>query len=1269
MKTAFLTLVVALLPLWSQSQKNLVQNQYKFNSLTVDNGLSNNHIGAITQDKKGFIWFATDNGIDRFDGQNIKSYRFNEDDPKSISSNNNRALYCDSQGTLWIGNEAGLDYYDPNTDNFIHFDRDSLNAKFGRVNSIVEDEKHTLWIAATKGLFTYNLNDSEYNEIAETEKSLNNITKDNIYRLHIDSYGNIWFAIYKKGLHLFNPKSKSFISFLNNKSDSTSLSGNQVERIYEDSHHNMWFGTMNNGLNKYDNDSQTFHKEIPDPSNNYTTRVRAIFEDLEGNFYVGTRGGLYKKNPKNGQYYQYANSNHKFSTLSQNSILCHFIDKTGSLWIGTFAGGVNYTDLKRKDFIRFTAGDNNWFLNSSNVYGLSEDELGQLWIGTDNGVNVLDKNTGKFTTFTNDPNDPTSLSYNDTKCIANAGNGNMWIGTNRGGLNYYNKQTNSFIKYKADKNDPNSISTNKIYGLLNDSKNNLWVFSGNGMESVGYLDMLPKGEKEFIHMSDDAYLGMFESNDGTIWVGSKNGLLYKTKSSSSFQKINEPKLIDYVYAIEEDEEGNLWLGTGVGLVKFNVNMGTFETIAIDEQNSLGIVYGVKFDQKNDLWVSTENGLVLLTSIISNPKDYQVVKFDKSDGLQSKQFNYNSSFQTRNGDFIFGGINGFNIFNPNNISLNNIAPQLAFTDLKLFNKSVIPKTEINGSVILDNSISETKKITFNHKQNLFTIEFAGLHYAQTQANTYKYRMKGLDTEWNYTTSGRNFATYNNLPAGEYVFEFNAANLDGIWATQPISLEITIVPPFWVTWWFRSVIGLSIVMMSIWFYKRRINQQKRNQKILKLKIQKATEKVNLQNDELQEQSGRLSQAIAETNQVVQSAVNSGNFNARINTKDKTGEWKNLGLSINQLFDAITTPFNVINRLVNQMAEGDLTDRFQKEAKGDILQLKNNLNKAMDNLTNLVRDIDTRSSSLKISSEDMLVTSEQMKISTEEISSSINEIARGAQEQVIKIDESSNLIEGIMHSAKAMGHRAEDINQTAKRGVEKSDSGMKMMEMLDATMTRILTFSENTNIAVTNLNNRSKEISSVLSIIKDVASQTNLLALNAAIEAAQAGDAGRGFAVVAEEIRKLAEDSKKSAGSIENLVNGVQKDTKETVDLITEMNVSIKNGEKATQHTLSAFKEIYSYYEETSLKSNKILEDTQEQTEGISKIVSLISTVVVIAEETASAAEETASSSTELSAGMNNYREKSESVSVITDELKEKVEQFKLEESYSFQGAIAS
>ncbi|SMD32923.1 methyl-accepting chemotaxis sensory transducer with Cache sensor [Reichenbachiella faecimaris] len=393
------------------------------------------------------------------------------------------------------------------------------------------------------------------------------------------------------------------------------------------------------------------------------------------------------------------------------------------------------------------------------------------------------------------------------------------------------------------------------------------------------------------------------------------------------------------------------------------------------------------------------------------------------------------------------------------------------------------------------------------------------------------------------------------------------------------------------------------------------------------------------------------------VVEEAGTAGNLAARIQTDGKHGGWKDLSESVNNLLQSVATPVMAVNAIVNAMAEGDLTQRFSEHANGDMARLSSNLNKALDSLTDLLQSISKNANFVDESSAEMSVVSEEMNTNTKEIASAISEMSNGAQMQVTKVDESSNLVEGILKSSNEMGERAETINEAAKLGVASSEKGMGMVNKVVFNMVDISEYSAKTHQSIQVLTERSAEITRVLSVITEIASQTNLLALNAAIEAAQAGDAGRGFAVVAEEIRKLAEDSRNSAKEIEKLVNDVQTDTTEAAKVIGIMSESVKNGEQASKEASEVFKEISDTSDRTFRHSQEILEATKLQVKDINAVVAITENVVVIAEETAAGTEQVASSATELSSGMMGYTEKSQQLAKVAEDLKSGISKFVL------------
>ncbi|MEP0367965.1 MAG: methyl-accepting chemotaxis protein [Cyclobacteriaceae bacterium] len=404
--------------------------------------------------------------------------------------------------------------------------------------------------------------------------------------------------------------------------------------------------------------------------------------------------------------------------------------------------------------------------------------------------------------------------------------------------------------------------------------------------------------------------------------------------------------------------------------------------------------------------------------------------------------------------------------------------------------------------------------------------------------------------------------------------------------------------------------------------------------------------------------LETVINETNAVVKRAGESGELStARIETAWETGAWKELSDSINSLLDSLANPFKEINHVVNAMAEGDLTVRFSSNVQGDVEVLSNNLNSALDNISDLIKGILAGSKSVADSAVEMLGVNEEMTLNTREIASSISEMSRGAQNQVTKVDESSNLVEGILRSSNQMGDQADKIKSVAQEVSDNSDKGLKLVKKAGFSMRDISAFSGETYNSIQILTDRSNEISSVLSVITDIAAQTNLLALNAAIEAAQAGDAGRGFAVVAEEIRKLAEDSRKSAKEIEKLILDVKKDVSSASTAIEMMKASVQSGEDATKHASDAFNEIYESANANLNVSDEIRNHVLQQIDAIKHVVTITESVVVIAEQTAAGTEEIASSATELSAGMDNYNAKTADLSQVAVGLNERISKFRL------------
>lgn len=408
--------------------------------------------------------------------------------------------------------------------------------------------------------------------------------------------------------------------------------------------------------------------------------------------------------------------------------------------------------------------------------------------------------------------------------------------------------------------------------------------------------------------------------------------------------------------------------------------------------------------------------------------------------------------------------------------------------------------------------------------------------------------------------------------------------------------------------------------------------------------------------------LKKELEEVNSVMKQAASEGQLDIRIPSGGKYGAWKDLSENLNSLLDSFAAPLSKLNKIIQAMANGDLTERYHGDARGEIKGMISNLNLALDNIDGLLSQVSINVNTIDESSSEMQVSSQEMSINTNEIASSISEMSTGAQRQLGKVDEASNLMEGILSSSREMGNRAENIHQAASVGKDMCDEGMKMIDDVVNATTQISGYSAKTNESIKVLTQRSKDIARVLNVITEIAAQTNLLALNAAIEAAQAGDSGRGFAVVAEEIRKLAEDSRKSAKEIETLVVDVQKDTRQAAGIMEEMNKSVKSGEEASRATRESFKEILISSDETLRLSEEILNATKVQITDINNVVAITESIVVIAEETAAGTEQIASSAQELSSGMDLYNRKIQSLAEVSESFREGISMLKLSENAS-------
>ncbi|MFB6340967.1 two-component regulator propeller domain-containing protein [Saccharicrinis sp. FJH62] len=804
----------------AQPQDNLPQ--FRFNSVTVDNGLSINRTNETTKDTKGFIWIATSDGICRFDGLTTKNYYAQGSGIVDESDQNFTSIHTDHSGNLLAGSYH-LYKFDYDSEKLERvYDEDNRNQPI-RIRSIVDDGMNGIWIGARNGIFHM---DSAFN-IVHLPPDKNNRQYETWDLLVTKN--KVWIGSRKYGLLVFSFKDSTYTNL--NLKDETGHPVHDIMCLFKDNE-TIWVGTKNAGLFKIDENTQTvLSNEFPD---NSVRRIRDITRDDKNDIWLGTLDGLYLYKPKTNNYFRYAYTYHPVSSITYNSIFNVFIDDDDIMWLSTFSGGVNYTDLNFKPIGSVTGKENNdASLSSPIVSCFTSDNYNNVYVGTDHGgLNYWNRKTGKFIYY---PHAPEYISGTNIKCMTSDSSGKIWIGTYEGGISCFNPVTKKFKYYTSERKLKGALQSNNIYTLAFDKQNNLWI---SGDQGVDLLDIKTDSiHHKYTNSNKSAFC--IDTKSNTVWYGNGDvGLLYFDWQKDTFVNyLNRDKLYS-THTIFVDSESNLWIGGKNGIMVAVLETGKIVDYTTNDGLSSNVVNSILEDNKKNIWVSTSYGLMKLVNAANSPERFDINIYTEKDGLQSNQFEPNSAYKSKQGELFFGGINGFNFFYPDKIKQNPFPPEMVITDLKIFNKPVLINQKINGQIVLDKSISEKTSLVLNKKQKIFTLEFMALHYSNPESNKYKYMLYPFEKEWNYAKYPRNFATYSSLPPGNYVFKLQGANNDGKWQNEVMELNIRIKPPFWITWWFITLTAISLILLFIVTFNLRIRQIKKQKEKLENLVEQRT-----------------------------------------------------------------------------------------------------------------------------------------------------------------------------------------------------------------------------------------------------------------------------------------------------------------------------------------------------------------------------------------------------------------------------------------------
>ncbi len=837
-----------------------IEPSARFERISTENGLSDNFINSIIQDRDGFLWVATSNGLNRYDGLKFKKFKHDPYNQYSILSNEVNALYRDSKDTLWVGTASGLNHYDPYTESFkrISFTgSDILN--YVSVNNIVEDNLGYIWIGTMEnGLYRINIENGRLENFQNQDEEPNSLRSNFIFKLYKSNQGTIWVST-AKGLSRYDSKNERFVHYHNKSSDPHSIFKGPVGAIFEDNSGAIWIGGL--ALSKYDFKTERFEDfTLPVISDdgrggNY---ILTLEQDGDGKIWIGTIDGLIVFDPKVQQFNHFKHVLKDPHSLINSYINYLFVDTQGILWIGTSKGLSKYhISLQALNHIREDSSKHDE-LRYYSVWSFLQDSENILWVGTSSGVERFGDNGSKrinanLSEFENLVRYRIMSMYEDS-------DKRIWIATWGGGLYIYNMNDKGLERVSLPSRSAKSRSQIYITKIIESRFGVIWIGTARGL--IKY-DLKNGGYQYLKHGligldNPDKYVvnTLFEDRQGILWVGTNKGLYqydYKFKILRRYvHDISDKRSLSSndIRYVTEDRNGNLWIATTAGLNKFEPKTESFSHCQKYPCPTGIVIHAILEDKSGKLWLSSDSGIVRFDTITGEYKH-----FDINDGLQDNKFHTGSAYLGVNGELFFGGPNGFNRFTPETIKENTYIPPVVLTELSLFNQNTLirkdkpmsnssdhpQKSELNKQFSLDKSISYSKELELSHMESMFSFQFAALNYLNPRKNQYAYKMEGYDKEWITTDSHNPSATYTNLDSGNYVFRVIASNNDGLWNEEGASINIQISPPWWksnLAYFLYFLIFLFSVVLFITYRTRALRLQS---KALERKVTERTREI--------------------------------------------------------------------------------------------------------------------------------------------------------------------------------------------------------------------------------------------------------------------------------------------------------------------------------------------------------------------------------------------------------------------------------------------
>jgi signal transduction histidine kinase/ligand-binding sensor domain-containing protein/HPt (histidine-containing phosphotransfer) domain-containing protein/BarA-like signal transduction histidine kinase len=814
--------------------------RYSFEHFSHEQGLSQLSVKALYNDKQGFIWAGTNDGLNRFDGYEFKVYKNNSDRFDSLSNSDILSIAEDSNESLWIGTQNGLNKFNNKTESFTAFlyvENKSNSLSNNVVQVLTPDKFGNLWVGTSHGLNKFNGESfTRFYHQTEANKALLN----NIQVIIEDTNDNLWLGT-QGGLSFFDIKTKLLLPV------NLAVKKQNITSILELDENTLWLGTEQ-GLYLY-------HKE-KGLLTEHSILINKLADSYISSFILRNNNDLWITTKNNGVY-RYNISNETFQHIqSDNKGKSRFVnqdlrtsitDESGDLWVGTYTNGIEKLDLSREQFNHIVKDETKAnSLKGKAVIRLLEHADNKLLISTyASGLNEYDKTTGQYQQYLHDPADDKSIGANVVGWLTDDNKNGVWVGTMGGGLNLYHPKTKNFTRFQHNPADPNSISHDIVMPLFKENDHTLWLGTWGG--GLNKLDTRTKKFTHFRHdpdnansLSGDSVFAIHQDRQGVFWIGTHNNGLNKFDHENNTFKhykfnANDANTLsnDFVMVIHQTSDGILWLGTASGLNKFDPITEEFTTYREEDGLANANIYGILEDELGHLWLSSNGGLSRFDPITEQFKNYDV-----SDGLQSQEFATFSYYKSKTGEFYFGGSNGYNHFYPADIKDDTIKPNIVLTNFLVHNETVkIGNTEKNYKAdqpfMLDSVINELAELNLTHLEKLITFEFSALHFSEPMNNQYAYMMEGLDEKWVYTNAKNRRATYTNIPAGEYIFRVKGSNGDGHWNEVGKSLKVSVLPAPWLSWWaFTFYLLAALGALATYIY--RLNFQRLKEHAINLRL---------------------------------------------------------------------------------------------------------------------------------------------------------------------------------------------------------------------------------------------------------------------------------------------------------------------------------------------------------------------------------------------------------------------------------------------------